>query len=59
MFAEHSTKKLFAVFREWSSPTTTNDNDDTTGDGSSRDRIKKIKTLLTTCLPAEQVATLT
>lgn len=41
---------MLAIVREWSS----NDGSKHISDRSLRDRLKKIKTILKTCLPSEQ-----
>lgn len=55
-FAELPKKCMLAVCREWSS---SGDSDKIVLDRTRRDRLKKLKTLLRTCLPAEQYAEIT
>lgn len=53
--AVYPNKQILAVFREWTSSSV---NDKVVSDRISRDKIKKIKNLLSAHLPAEHLVTL-
>lgn len=57
VFAEQQNHRILAVFREWTS-SSTNENSKLGADRVSREKIKKMKNLLTENLPAENVVTL-
>lgn len=56
-FAAQQNKRMLAVFREWSS-LSSNENSKVGVDRGSRDKIKKMKNLLTDNLPADNVVAL-